>query len=87
MDPTTALIMAGGSVLASAVAPVPAAPVMGGDVSTDHSGWNIAFPGARIDAVHSTAEGVPAENLEMRQYMLYFGLAAGVILLWKLVKK
>lgn len=51
----------------------------------DSSGWNVAFPGASITS--SRAEGIDPIDADMKRYLLYFAVAAGVILLVKQLKK
>lgn len=83
-------ITAVGMVGAAAASGAPSAPVMTNPILTtdglfDNSGWNIAFPGARIDSNRSQQEGGPV--LETDSYVKWFVLAGAFLIIWKTMKK
>ena len=75
-----AAVMAVGGVAAAAMTGAPSAPVMGAPVNFDHSGWNVAFPGARIDSARS-------ESGAAGGYMQYLLIGGVFLILWKALKK
>lgn len=75
---------------ASAAPPVmPGLNEMFADTKFDSSGWNVAFPGAKIESSRSESAAAvdPVAAVIGGGYMPWVVLGAGVLLLWRMGKK
>ena len=76
-----------------AAAGATAAPVMPGfnemhaETVFDSSGWNVAFPGARIESSRTEGVADPIASVMGGGYMPWVVLGAAVLLLWRVSKR